>query len=261
MRAVAGAGRHFGLFGQGQLLGAGHRSAQTLLRHRARRRSAAPRREGAGQGPAAGRSAAVGPAGDTRPARPAGRGCRLAGARSAAATTAHPGRPEGAARARKPAAAACPGVRGSALDRRRDPGAAREPGRKHARPVACCCWSTTVPTIGTAGRAGPTTRSCASIRSRRQGADELLSGLLGDAPDLVGAEGSAARGERGQSAVPGRERTHSGGHGRAVRRTRRLPHDPAAGRDRDPRKRRRDHRRAHRPSRRGREERRFSSRR
>ena len=86
------------------------------------------------------------------------------------------------------------------------------------------------------------------------GAEELLSSLLGDAPDLVGAQAAAARGERGQSAVPRRERADPGGHGRAVRRARRLPPDPAAGRDRDPGERRRDHRRAHRPARRGRED-------
>jgi class 3 adenylate cyclase len=39
---------------------------------------------------------------------------------------------KGVARARKPAPAACPGVRRPALDRRRNPGPARQPGRKPA---------------------------------------------------------------------------------------------------------------------------------
>ena len=44
--AVAGAGRHLGLVGQGELLGTGDRFAQDLLRYCARRRSATPRRKG-----------------------------------------------------------------------------------------------------------------------------------------------------------------------------------------------------------------------
>ena len=76
------------------------------------------------------------------------------------------------------------------------------------------------------------------------GAEALLSGLLGDRAGSRGAQASAARGERGQSAVPRGERARSGGHGRAGRRARRLSPDPAAGRDRDPGERRRDHRRA-----------------
>ena len=70
--------RHLGLVGQSDFLGTGDRIAQDLLQHCPRRRRAPPCREGPGQGLAAGRSAAADPAGGTHPARPTGRGRRLA---------------------------------------------------------------------------------------------------------------------------------------------------------------------------------------
>ncbi len=130
---MAGPGGHLGVLRARPLLGAGGRPAQALFRHRAGRRPAAQRREGAGQGPDPRRGAAspLLPA-LLGAARSAGRGRRLAGARSAAAAAPHPGWPQGAAGARKPAPAARARARGPALDRRRDPGPARQPGREPA---------------------------------------------------------------------------------------------------------------------------------
>ena len=157
---------------------------KTLLRHCAWRRSAPQRREGARQDHAAGRCAAVGPAGGTLPARPAGRECRLAGARAAAATTAHPGRCSRHCSCAKASGSRLPWCwttcTGSTAKHRR----CWRAWSKACTPVACCCLSTTVPNIDTTGVTGPITRNCASIRSRREDADELLTGLLGDAPEL-----------------------------------------------------------------------------
>ena len=164
---VAGAGRHLGLLGQRELLGAGGRSAQALLRHRAGRRPAAQRREGAGQGPAAGRSAA-------------GRSCRRCSPCSICRSRTPPGRRSirrsGAGAlwtaSRRCSCAKASGSR-SPWSSRTCTGSTARPRRcstawsRACPPVASCCSSTTARNIGTAGAAGRITRSCASTRSRR----------------------------------------------------------------------------------------------
>ena len=75
---------------------------------------------------------------------------------------------------------------------------------------ACCSWSTTGPSISTAGAARPTTRSSGSTRCRRRAPTSLLQALLGDDAGLQPLKQRPDRAHRGQPLLPGRERAHAG---------------------------------------------------
>ena len=91
------------------------------------------------------------------------------------------------------------------------------------------------------------------------GAEELLSSLLGDAPELAELKRRLLEASEGNPLFLEESVRNLVDAGVLSGAPRRLPPGPATRRDRDPGERRRDHRRAHRPARRGREDARCSS--
>ena len=128
---LAGAGERLGVLWQGHAVLPGHRPAQALLPCGRRTTTRTIRAKVTGQ------VLTLDEASRTRsppcwrswtPCRTTARSCNSIHP----APPAHARRAQARAAARKPGAAAAPGLRGSALDRYRDPGPARQPGREPA---------------------------------------------------------------------------------------------------------------------------------
>ena len=116
-------------------------------------------------------------------ALPGGQSVPVPGPLAAAAP--HPGGAEARPAARKSGAAPAPGLRRPALDRH----ARRRPcsicWSRACRPRGCCCWSTTAPSISTAGAVKRTTPSSGSTRSPRRARTACSRPSWGTMPSLA----------------------------------------------------------------------------
>ena len=129
----------------------------------------------------------------------------------ALASAANARRVQTAAPPGEPRSAAAAGVRGSPLDRHRDPGR-RSTTWWRACPTARLLLARQLPTrsTSTCGAARLSTRSFGWIALPPASAEELLQALLGAASRWSRSAKLLDRADRGQSALPGRDRTDIG---------------------------------------------------
>ena len=159
---------------------------------------------------------------------------RVAGARPAAASPAHPRRRQAAPASREPGAAAPAGLRGPPLDRRRDPGPPRQPGREPADRPPPAARQLPARVRARAGAARPTTPSSGSIRCRPR-APRSSSRRCSARRQPPAAQAPADRAHRGQPVLPrgerpdaGRDRASWSASGARYRLAKPLPGDPGA---------------------------------